>query len=89
MTVGDVKYKSWAGSASAPDLYQLLVHAKTYDAERCFLVYPHDTFGVKRLGVASTGCDTWLFTVDVRALESDLPRLLAAVGVADVAQLGQ
>lgn len=76
VTVGDVKYKAWDGSAGASDLYQLLVHAKTYDAERCFLVYPHDAFEVLHLGMSSTGCDAWLFAVDIRALEADIRRVM-------------
>lgn len=77
--VGDVKYKAWERAAGAPDLYQLLVHAKTYDAQRCFLVYPHDTFEAVHLGVSTTGCDTWLFAVDIRKLEQGLTNIIQTV----------
>lgn len=79
VTVGDVKYKVWDRTAGASDLYQLLVHAKTYGAERCFLVYPHNAFEEIRLGRSTTGCDTWLFAVDVRELERDLWRVMEAM----------
>lgn len=81
VTVGDVKYKEWSGTADASDLYQLLVHAKTYDAERCFLVYPHDAYEVRFLGRATTGCDTWLFAVDLRDMERDLVVAAQALGM--------
>lgn len=77
--VGDVKYKQWSGSADEADLYQLLVHAATYKADRCFLVFPHDSFEVRDLGLSSTGCRTWLFAVDVRTLVEGLRSALAAM----------
>lgn len=80
VAVGDVKYKTWGGTADASDLYQLLVHAKTYDAERCFLVYPHHAFDVRFLGRARTGCDTWLFAINIGDVENDVRRVAEAVG---------
>jgi 5-methylcytosine-specific restriction endonuclease McrBC regulatory subunit McrC len=72
MAVGDVKYKDWSGAPAAADLYQLLVHAATYDAALGFLIYPHDRYEFRHLGESSTGCDTWLFAGDVRDLRSSL-----------------
>lgn len=80
VTVGDVKYKTWGGSADASDLYQLLVHAKTYDAQRCFLVYPHHAFDVRFLGRAKTECDTWLFAINIGDVETDVRHVAETVG---------
>jgi hypothetical protein len=79
--VGDVKYKDWSGSADASDLYQLLVHARAFDANRCFLVFPSDGYDEVSLGRAVTGADTWLFAVDVRDLDSGLRRVCDAMSV--------
>lgn len=76
--VGDVKYKTWKGQASPRDLYQLLVHAATFETREAFLVYPSDAFDVVDLGVATTGCRTRLFAVDVRDVEEGARRLPGA-----------
>lgn len=76
VTVGDAKYKEWKGTAGASDLYQLLTHAATYGAEQCFLVYPHDAFQARSLGRSTTGCDTWLFTLDIRDVEGGTGRIV-------------
>jgi 5-methylcytosine-specific restriction endonuclease McrBC regulatory subunit McrC len=78
--IGDVKYKAWSGSAGQPDIYQLLVHAATYRAPIAFLVYPHDAFEVRELGVHND-TRTWLFAVDVRKLEDHLLLALRAMGL--------
>ena len=79
--VGDVKYKVWTGSASPPDIYQLLVHASAYKADTAFLIFPHDAFVARDLGPSATGCRTWLFAVDVRKLKE---HLLAALNMMDL-----
>lgn len=79
--VGDVKYKTWEGSAAVGDVYQLLVHAATFECRQAFLVFPSDRFEIRRLGDAVTGCDVMLFAVDVRDLRRDVASLVAELGV--------
>jgi 5-methylcytosine-specific restriction endonuclease McrBC regulatory subunit McrC len=78
--IGDVKYKLWDESADVADMYQLLVHAVAYHAPRAFLVFPHDCFMARDLGVSVTGCHTWLFAVDVRNLQEHLQLALSTMG---------
>lgn len=80
VAVGDVKYKTWDGSATAGDLYQLLVHAAAFACEHAFLVFPSDRFAVRCLGPSATGCDVRFFAVDVRDLRGDLEALGAHLG---------
>jgi len=70
--IGDVKYKIWTGSASASDVYQLLVHAAAFKTGTAFLVFPHREFVARDLGISATGCRTWLFAVDVLKLPEHL-----------------
>lgn len=79
--VGDVKYKEWSGAADEADLYQLLIHAATFKAEDCFLVFPHNSFQARELGAASTGCRTWLFAVDIQALYASLQDALVTMAL--------
>ena len=79
--IGDVKYKHWTGSASASDLYQLLVHASAFETDCCFLVFPAESYSARFLGSAVTGSLTWLFAVDVRHLDRDLGVALDVMGL--------
>lgn len=79
MAVGDVKYKPWTAQPDASDLYQLLVHSRTFGANKCFLVYAHDKFEMKYLGVSSTGAQTWVFAVDLRGLAANIELILEAM----------
>lgn len=79
--VGDVKYKTWNGSASASDLNQLLVHAEAFGAREAFLVFPSAAFEARDLGVAATGCRTWLFSLDVRSIDAGLDQLSASLNL--------
>jgi 5-methylcytosine-specific restriction endonuclease McrBC regulatory subunit McrC len=80
--VGDVKYKDWAGSANASDLYQLLVHAKAFGASHCFLIFPSDRYDEFCLGPAVTGPITWLFALDVRDLDTGLKTACQVMSIA-------
>ena len=79
--IGDVKHKEWTGAAAASDLYQLLVHAETYGATSCFLVYPGDALVLLPLGRTSGGVDVLLACLDVRSLDLHAGELLRALGV--------
>ncbi len=81
VAVGDVKYKTWTGTAIAGDIYQLLVHASAFRTTTAFLVFPSDCFLERRLGAAVTGATTSLFSVDVRDLSSGLSAVLNALGL--------
>lgn len=80
--VGDVKYKNWTGVAEPSDMYQLLTHAAAFGADIAFLVYPSDQFEAFNLGHAATGPATWLFAVDIRALDDSLMALCAHLDIA-------
>ena len=93
--VGDVKYKNLGegapgggdasdeqtGKASRSDLYQLLVHTASLQAERAFLVYPGEYYACQHLGRSATGSETWTVQVRVLRLENDLRRFAAEVGL--------
>lgn len=79
--VGDVKYKTWDGSAASGDVYQLLVHAAAFECRHAFLVFPSDRFEVRHLGCSATGCDVKFFTVDVRNLHRDAESLVEELGL--------
>lgn len=81
LVVGDVKYKTWDGTAGQSDVYQLLVHAATFAAPAAFLVFPDERFAQRSMGMSATGQSTELFAVNVRNLDADLRRLLVAMGV--------
>jgi 5-methylcytosine-specific restriction endonuclease McrBC regulatory subunit McrC len=76
LAVGDVKYKEWRASAEESDIYQLLVHARAFACDKAFLVFPHDRFDFKFLGLAATGAQMWLFAVDIRLLRQGLVKCL-------------
>ena len=84
--VGDVKYKTWDGSAAAGDVYQLLVHAAAFNCARAFLLYPSDHFAARRLGRAATGADVHLFAVDVRRMQDGIKMVATELGLEDGAQ---
>jgi 5-methylcytosine-specific restriction endonuclease McrBC regulatory subunit McrC len=79
--VGDVKYKDWSGAAAPSDLYQLLVHAASFGADRAFLVYPSDQLEVIDLGRSTTSIQTWLFALNVRDLDSGLEAMCSTMGI--------
>lgn len=81
LAVGDVKYKTWTGSADASDVYQLLSHARALESTSAFLVYPHDADDVVDLGSTSDGIRTRLFAVDIRDLDAGSRRLLVELGL--------
>jgi hypothetical protein len=78
--VGDVKYKTWDGDATASDLYQLLVHASTFEANEAFLVFPADHFEEVDLGVSTTGCRSRLFAINVADVPAAMMHILEIVG---------
>ncbi|MFY0524462.1 5-methylcytosine restriction system specificity protein McrC [Archangium gephyra] len=75
--IGDVKYKEWSGSASASDIYQLLVHASAFGVEAAVLVYPHDRLEVRDLGTSVTGTRVRLCAVNLAQLGVD-PGVISA-----------
>ena len=79
--VGDVKYKTWTGQPAAPDIYQLLVHTKAFKSNTCFLIYAHESFQVRELGISATGARTWAFAVDIRSLYKDLRQAFMTMGL--------
>jgi 5-methylcytosine-specific restriction endonuclease McrBC regulatory subunit McrC len=72
LAIGDVKYKDLTKKIKQSDLYQLLVHAAAFKAPRCFLIYPGDRMKTHYLGESVTGCQTWVFSVDVRTLPASI-----------------
>jgi hypothetical protein len=76
LSVGDVKYKSIAAEGKKegrPDIYQVLVHAASLDANHAFLIYPSDQGTTSRkLGRSATGCETWIVQVRPHHLVEDL-----------------
>ncbi len=65
-----------------PDLYQVLVHAASLDADKAFLVYAGDRFACRYPGVSATGAATWTAQVRPNKLLIDLAALLESLGLA-------
>lgn len=78
--IGDVKYKIFDGSAAAGDVYQLLTHAEAFGASKAFLIFPGDSFFVRRLGSSRGGVDTAFFSVRVQYLREDLAAAAVDLG---------
>lgn len=70
--VGDVKYKNFDGSAASGDVYQLLVHAEAFGARSAFLIFPGESYSVRKLGASRGGIDTAFFSIRVQHLQEDL-----------------
>jgi 5-methylcytosine-specific restriction endonuclease McrBC regulatory subunit McrC len=81
MAIGDVKYKVWDGDVEPSDLYQLLAHAKAFDANRAFLIYPSDSFSERRMGPSVTGADTSVFAVDVLHIDEGVKQMAVSMGL--------
>ena len=81
VTVGDVKYKNWAGTASPSDLYQILVHTSAFCGTTSFLVFPHDEYLALPLGEAATGSITWIFCLDIMDFANSIARMVEVLGV--------
>jgi hypothetical protein len=65
-----------------PDLYQVLVHAASLDADKAFLVFAGESFGWRYPGVAATGAATWTAQVRPTELAIDLAAVLEHLGLA-------
>lgn len=74
VAVGDVKYKAWieGETPGTDDVYQLLTHARAFNARRAFLIYPGKLFNILRLGNASGGCAVDVYQVSVESFASDM-----------------
>jgi 5-methylcytosine-specific restriction endonuclease McrBC regulatory subunit McrC len=79
--LGDVKYKQFNGDPESHDLYQLLVHADTYDATGAFLLYPGASYSVRRLGTSASGIQVWLATLDIRSIAAGLAEFMVEIGM--------
>jgi len=78
--IGDVKYKIFDGSASATDVYQLLVHAEAFEAKKSFLIFPGDSYFARNLGRTRGEIQTVFFSVRLHQLESDLKDVARYLG---------
>lgn len=83
LAVGDVKYKQWSGSAAQADVYQLIAHSSAFHSPTSFLVFPHEVFHARELGVSSTGTRTWLIAVTIQSLGADLERAAELLGLTE------
>ncbi|HEX8102136.1 MAG TPA: hypothetical protein VF533_05970 [Solirubrobacteraceae bacterium] len=82
--IGDAKYKDWPSASDASmhsDVYQLLAHAKAWDAGVAFLAYPHSEFDALDLGTSVTGCRTFAFALDVADLDGSAAAALSEMGI--------
>lgn len=77
--VGDVKYKAVGTTASAADIYQLLVHATAFEAREAFLVFPDRVFAMRELGASSAGPRVQIFTLDVASLDEHVSMLVGSL----------
>jgi hypothetical protein len=75
--VGDVKYKDVGDkSIDSGDLYQLLVHASAYAADRAFLVYPGDKTSIVEIGDACTGVKVIRCVVDLQSITDGISEIV-------------
>jgi 5-methylcytosine-specific restriction endonuclease McrBC regulatory subunit McrC len=81
IAIGDVKYKDLTKKVKPADLYQLLVHAAAFNASQCFLVYPANMINIRYLGKSVTGCETWIFGIEINNLPDSLYEAADAMGL--------
>lgn len=81
VAIGDVKYKNWLGTAGQDDIYQLLIHAESFEVKKAFLVFPHDQFQRIDLGNSANGTHTWLFAIDIKRVPEQLAECLSAMNI--------
>lgn len=82
--IGDAKYRDWPGGAGTSmhaEVYQLLAHAKAYDASIAFLAYPGDSYEVLDFGASITGCHVWAFAFDLLDMQASANAALNAMGL--------
>lgn len=81
VAVGDVKYKNWLRTAGQDDIYQLLVHAESFETKKAFLVFPYDQFQCIDLGNSANGTRTWLFAIDIKRVAEQLAECLSVMNI--------
>lgn len=86
--VADAKYKTMSESTAHSDLYQLLVHAAAFGAERAFLVFPGSECAVRALGTSVTGVDTYLCAVRLGDLRADVCSIVKCITSAEMCRTG-
>ena len=79
--IGDCKYKGWAKYSEASDLYQLLVHAATYEAVSAFLVYPSTELECEFLGDSAGGIATWRVAVNLADINGSVIEMCHEMGI--------
>ena len=78
----DAKYKDLQVLPSTQDIHELLAHAAAYNAERAALIYPSEsTFSVRPLGQSATGCELWIFEINIVNLRKSIQEVLATIGL--------
>jgi hypothetical protein len=82
LVVGDAKYKEFGGWPGASDVHQLLAHAAACEAGRAALFFPSEAGHFERLlGTAVTGCQVWVFALDLCHPPESMSRALRAMGI--------
>jgi hypothetical protein len=78
VVIGDAKYKeaSLDLRPEPADLYQLLCHATAYTARTAFLLYPGESYRMKKLGNFRAGVAVFIGTLSVTSLEIDCHRFI-------------
>jgi 5-methylcytosine-specific restriction endonuclease McrBC regulatory subunit McrC len=78
--VGDVKYKNMDSSGpSNDDIYQLMVHAQSFESRVAFIVYPGEEFSEQFIGHARDGTAVSAFRVRPGCLEEDVGMLTKSI----------
>ncbi len=88
LCVLDGKYKEFAGKPQEADVYQILVHAHTYETKTCVLVYPGESFEYTNLGTTKDERTLCCSTVRPSFLESDCVSLLNSISTLVSGELG-
>ncbi len=64
-----------------PDLYQVLVHSASLNADNAFLIYAGDDYTCTHPGIAATGAATWTAQVRPNKLAVDLTAVVEELGL--------
>lgn len=85
VAVADVKYKGEAAgieklvASSHGDIYQVLAHAAALESPVASLVFAGDRFEERMLRHSATGADVLVATIDPRALDKDVSKVLESL----------
>lgn len=75
----DCKYKEIDGHPANADVYQILVHAQTYESKIAILLYPSSGYSVKTMGVFQSDVHLYLASIRCHCIREDIELLTGQI----------